>query len=92
MAAVRDAEIVITHGEGTRVWDADGREYLDATASLWCVNVGHGRQEIADAAAAQMRRLASYSTFGAFANEPALTLAERIADYADGVVEDPRIF
>jgi adenosylmethionine-8-amino-7-oxononanoate aminotransferase len=92
MAAVRGAEIVITRGEGTRVWDADGREYLDATASLWCVNVGHGRREIAEAAAAQMTKLASYSTFGAFANEPALTLAERIADYADGVVDDPRVF
>lgn len=92
MAAVRGAEIVITRGEGTRVWDADGHEYLDATASLWCVNVGHGRQEIADAVAAQMSRLASYSAFGAFANEPAITLAERIADYADGVVEDPRVF
>ena len=87
-----DGPLVITRGEGTRVWDADGREYLDATASLWCVNVGHGRQEIADAVAVQMSRLASYSAFGAFANEPAITLAERIADYADGVVDDPRVF
>ncbi len=92
MAAVRRAEFVITRGAGTSVWDADGNRYLDATASLWCVNVGHGRQEIADAAAAQMSRLASYGAFGAFANEPAITLAERIADYARDVVEDPRVF
>ena len=56
------------------------------------MNVGHGRQEIADAASAQMSRLASYSAFGAFANEPAITLAERIADYAHDVVDDPRVF
>lgn len=92
MAAVRGAEIVITRGEGTSVWDADGARYFDATASLWCVNVGHGRQEIADAVHAQMSRLPSYSAFGAFASEPAITLAERLAANADGVVEDPRIF
>jgi len=43
MHAVRGAEIVITRGEGAYVWDADGRRYLDGTASLWNVNVGHGR-------------------------------------------------
>ena len=48
----------------------EGRRYLDGTASLWNVNVGHGREEIVDAAAAQMRTLASYSAFGAFANTP----------------------
>ncbi len=92
MAAVRGAEVVITRGEGTSVWDAEGKRYLDATASLWCVNVGHGRQEIADAVAAQISRLASYSAFGAFASEPAITLAERLADYAQDAVDDPRIF
>ena len=72
MHAVRHAELVIDRGEGAWVWDVDGHRYLDGTASLWCVNVGHGRREIADAVAEQMRSLASYSTFGAFANEPAL--------------------
>lgn len=92
MAAVRRAEIVMVRGEGTSVWDEDGNRYLDATASLWCVNVGHGRQEIADAVAAQMRELASYSAFGAFASKPALSLAERVAGYAEDVVDDPRVF
>ena len=66
------------------------RSYLDGTASLWCVNVGHGRQEIADAVAAQMRDLATYQTFGVFANRPALDLAERLAALAP--LDDPRIF
>ncbi|MGH3076374.1 MAG: aspartate aminotransferase family protein, partial [Gaiellales bacterium] len=72
------------------MWDVDGTRYLDATASLWCVNVGHGRDEIVDAAAAQMRELASYSCFGDFANVPARTLAERLASLAP--IDDPRVF
>ncbi|MBV9536453.1 MAG: aspartate aminotransferase family protein, partial [Solirubrobacterales bacterium] len=64
------------------VWDRDGRRYLDATASLWYANVGHGRREIAEAAVAQLERLEAYSTFGDFANEPALELAATLADLA----------
>ena len=90
MHAVRGNEFVIARGDGALVWDEEGAEYLDGTASLWCVNVGHGRDEIVEAASAQMRRLASYQTFGVFANRPALDLAERLADLAP--LDDPRIF
>jgi putrescine aminotransferase len=90
MHAVRGAELVITRGEGAYVWDEDSRRYLDGTASLWNVNVGHGRDEIVDAATAQMRSLASYSAFGSFANTPALRLAERLSELAP--VDDARIF
>jgi putrescine aminotransferase len=90
MHAVRGAELVIARGEGAYVWDAAGDRYLDATASLWCVNVGHGRTEIVDAAAEQMRTLATYQAFGAFANEPALRLAERLSETAP--VDDARLF
>ena len=55
MGAVDGNEFVVTRGEGARVWDSAGREYLDASAGLWFVSVGHGRAEIAEAAAAQMR-------------------------------------
>src|SRR6185437_11556476 len=79
---VRGNEFVIARGDGAYVWDEDGTRYLDGTASLWCVNVGHGRDEIVEAAMAQMRELASYQTFGVFANRPALDLAERLADLA----------
>jgi putrescine aminotransferase len=90
MHAVRGAEMVIARGEGAYVWDDEGRRYLDGTASLWNVNVGHGREEIVEAAAAQMRTLAGYSAFGAFANTPALRLAERLGELAP--VDDARIF
>jgi adenosylmethionine-8-amino-7-oxononanoate aminotransferase len=90
MHAVRGAEIVIDRAEGIRVWDTAGNVYLDGTASLWCVNVGHGRTEIADAVRAQMDRLATYQCFGAFANQPALDLAERLAALAP--VDDARVF
>ena len=47
MGSVRAAELVIERGEDVWVWDREGRRYLDATASLWYANVGHGRPEIA---------------------------------------------
>ncbi len=50
-------ELILDRGEGAWVWDRAGRRYYDATASLWYCNVGHGRDELADAAARQMRRL-----------------------------------
>src|SRR6478735_2548447 len=90
MHAVRGNEFVIARGDGAYVWDEDDKRYLDGTASLWCVNVGHGRDEIVEAAMAQMRQLASYQTFGVFANRPALDLAERLADLAP--LDNPRIF
>ena len=63
---------------------------LDAPAALWYCNVGHGRAEIADAAAAQMRKLAAYSSFQEYATRPALELAERLAAMAP--IENPKIF
>ncbi len=83
MAAVSGSgPLVIARGEGVDVWDDAGNRYLDAIAALWFCNVGYGREEIAEAAADQMRRLHAYHTFGDLANAPALTLAERIAALA----------
>lgn len=79
MGAVRTSELVLERGEDVWVWDREGRRYLDATASLWYANVGHGRREIADAVAEQMGRLEAYGVFGDFANGPALELAEALA-------------
>ena len=91
MAAVAaSGELVIDRGEGAYVIDEQGRRYLDASAGLWYCNIGHGRTELADAAAAQMRRLASYSAFGDLATRPALDLAQRLADMAP--MDDARIF
>jgi adenosylmethionine-8-amino-7-oxononanoate aminotransferase len=90
MADVRHAERVIVRGEGAYVWDEDGNRLLDATASLWYCNVGHGRAEIADAVDAQMRTLEAYHTFQQYATRPALEIAERVA--AMTPVDDPRVF
>jgi adenosylmethionine-8-amino-7-oxononanoate aminotransferase len=92
MAQVSGHEFVIERGEGATVWDAEGNEYFDGTASLWCVNAGHGRAEIAEAVAAQMGQLATYQTFSAFSNRPAMELSDRLAAYAEPVVDDPRVF
>ena len=71
MPAVRRDERLIVRGEGAYVWDEDGNRLLDATASLWYCNVGHGRAEIADAVDAQMRVLETYHSFQQFATRPA---------------------
>ena len=70
----------IVRGEGCRLWDSDGRVYLDGTASLWYCAVGHGRREIADAVAAQMERVAAYHTFGSFTNPAQQRLAELLME------------
>jgi adenosylmethionine-8-amino-7-oxononanoate aminotransferase len=82
MGHVRSHEFVIERGEDVWVFDAEGRRYLDATASLWYANVGHGRREIADAVHAQMLKLEAYSAFGDFSNAPARQLADTLCDLA----------
>ena len=82
MGHVRDHELVIERGEDVWVFDSDGRRYLDATASLWYANVGHGRPEIAEAVYAQMQKLEAYSAFGDFSNGPARELADTLCDLA----------
>ena len=78
MAVIRHNELVLDRADGVWVWDEQGRRYLDAFASLWYVNVGHGRPEIVNAVAEQMRRLEAFATFADYANRPALDLAERL--------------
>ena len=82
MASLAGHAVTIVRGEGSTVYDDHGRAYLDALASLWYCNVGHGRAELADAAAAQMRQLAAYQTFEPFSNQPAEALARRVAGLA----------
>jgi adenosylmethionine-8-amino-7-oxononanoate aminotransferase len=70
--------VVMVEGDGCRLRDADGREYLDATGGLWLAQVGHGRREIAEAAAEQMQRLEYFTSFWEFTNDRAIELAERL--------------
>jgi putrescine---pyruvate transaminase len=78
---------VITHADGCRFWDADGKEYIDGMAGLWCVNVGYGRRELADAAHEQMSKLAFYNTFFKTATEPAIELAAKLAEKLGGELQ-----
>ena len=82
MAQVRETELVIERGEDVWVWDDQGNRYLDASASLWYANVGHGRPEIQDAVSAQLPKLDAYSTYGDMSNRPANELAARLARLA----------
>ena len=70
----------VVRAEGCRLWDDEGRSYLDGTASLWYCAVGHGRQEIVEAVNEQMRVLAAYHTFGRFTNPPAQRLADMLME------------
>lgn len=90
MAAAAGSTVTIVRGEGSTVYDASGRSYLDAIASLWYVNIGHGRGEVADAAAAQMRELACYQAYEGFTNEPAESLAQRVAGLVP--IKDAKVF
>jgi putrescine---pyruvate transaminase len=89
MGAVRENELVIERGDDVWVWDEDDNRYLDATASLWYSNVGHGRPEIAAAVAEQFKKLETYSAFGDFVTPVARELASTLADLAP---MDARIF
>jgi adenosylmethionine-8-amino-7-oxononanoate aminotransferase len=71
--------VVFVRGEGARLWDENGNEYIDGTCGLWVCPVGHGRRELADAARRQMETLEYYASFWDFANEPSIRLAARLA-------------
>ena len=79
-----DAHVpVITRGEGAYIWDDRGNRYLDGLSGLFVVQVGHGRQELADAAASQARELAFFPLWS-YAHPRAIELADRLASYAPG--------
>jgi len=69
---------MIVRGKDSTLWDAQGNRYLDAMAGLWCVNVGYGRTEIAEAVAAQIERLSYYHGFSSMATDTPALLAERV--------------
>ena len=75
---------IITRGEGSHIYDAAGKKYLDAFAGLWCVNIGYGRPEIANAVFNQMNELAYYNSFFGTTNPSATLLAEKIASHTEG--------
>ncbi|AJW39800.1 aspartate aminotransferase family protein [Rhodococcus sp. 15-725-2-2b] len=74
---------IITRGEGSTIWDSNGKSYIDGLSGLFVVQVGHGREELAEAAAKQAKELAFFPLWS-YVTEPAIELAERLAGYAPG--------
>ena len=73
---------VITRADGVYLWDSEGQRLLDGMAGLWCVNVGYGRKELADAAHAQMLQLPYYNTFFQTTHPPVVELSALLAEIA----------
>lgn len=71
---------IITRADGIWMWDSDGNRILDGMAGLWCVNIGHGRPEIAEAVQNQMAELSYYNTFFKTSNPPVIALAKKLAE------------
>src|SRR5262245_11865770 len=90
MSAYRDAEVpVIVRGQGAYIWDQHGKRYLDGLAGLFVVQAGHGRTELAEAAAKQAAELAFFPLWS-YAHPKAVELAERLAALAPGDIN--RVF
>src|SRR5262249_17647942 len=77
-------QLMFSHGEGATLTDVHGRTYIDAMASLWNVNVGYGRETLAEGAAHQVGELAFSSACGGFGHDPVTQLAARLAELARG--------
>jgi putrescine---pyruvate transaminase len=69
--------VIFDHGEGVWLTDVRGRRYMDGLSSLWNVAIGHGRAELAEAAAEQIRKVAFTNNYVGFSNVPAIKLASR---------------
>src|SRR5438552_2908414 len=82
--AAQEGAVIFERGEGVWLWDVNGKRYLDGLSCLWNVNIGHGRAELGEAAAAQMSRLAFANGYTGFSNVPAIELATRLAKLAPG--------
>jgi len=79
--------VIYVKGRGAVVQDVNGRSYIDGLSGLWNVNVGHGRAELAEAAAAQMQELAFFSAYVGSSNIPAITLADKLIELTNGEMQ-----
>ena len=79
-ASAANPPVIIDKSDGVYVYDIDGLRYLDCTASLWNVNVGHNRPEVNQAIIDQLDRLAYYNTFGYASNPPSIALSTLLVD------------
>jgi len=79
-----EGSVVMADSHGAYVMDSDGKRFLDGIGGLWCVNIGYGNGEMADAIAEQIRRIPFYSPFGHITTPPAAELAAKLAELAPG--------
>ena len=77
-----EERVIMTRGKDCALWDADGKEYLDATGGLWLAQIGHGREHLADVARDQISTLEYFTSFWEFSNDKAIALAKRLVDIA----------
>mgnify|MGYP001028617045 CR=1 FL=1 len=82
--------LVLSHGEGCRVWDVEGRSYLDAQGGAWLNKVGYGRKDLAQVAAQQMEKLATFAFGFDYTNTPSIELAEKLVARAPEKIEKVR--
>ena len=80
----QDGSMVVAESEGCYIYDAEGNKFLDGIGGLWCVNIGYGNEEMAEAIADQARRMAYYSTFGHITTPPAANLAAKLSELTPG--------
>jgi len=79
---LKTGPLVISRGKGVRVWDDQGKEYIEAVAGLWCAALGFDNERLVEAAARQMRQLPYYHSFTAKSHEPMVDLAEMLIERA----------
>ena len=79
-----EGSLVLAESEGAYIYDSEGTQYLDGIGGLWCVNIGYGSHEIAEAIAEQARLMPYYSSFGHHTTPPAAELAWKLAQLAPG--------
>ena len=82
----KDGALVVSKAEGAYIYDSEGNRYLDGLGGMWCVNVGYGRDELADVMAEQARQLPYFSTFTDVTNAPAAELAAKLSELAPGSI------
>jgi putrescine aminotransferase len=80
----KDGALPIASGEGAYITDTDGKRYIDAVGGLWCTNIGLGREDMVEAIADQVRRLAYSNTFVDMTHAPVADLAAKLAELAPG--------
>jgi 4-aminobutyrate--pyruvate transaminase len=79
-AHAQNGPVVITRGEGVRVYDDQGKEYIEAVAGLWCASLGFDNKRLVEAAYAQMKKLPFYHAFTAKSHEPLIDLSEMLIE------------